>query len=86
MTKRHLLVLSDHWQHTCTAAATAKRSVQHQHARSLSIPRILQLGEACVTPPMWAKGDRLLHARSTGGRGKPPQLSLTPEVVMARYH
>lgn len=39
-----------------------------------------------VAPPAWAKGDRVLLAWSAGSRGKPPQLSLIPEVGMAHCH
>ena len=36
---------------------------------------------------MWPKWDRVLLAWSAGGgRGKPPQLSLIPEVGMAHWH
>ena len=50
-----LLVLSHPCKHTSPAAATAECSGHYPYARSLSLPRILQLGTACAAPPMWAK-------------------------------
>ena len=86
VTKRLLLVFSHPWENSGPAAATAKCSGKYPHAWSLSLLRILQLGAACIAHPMWSKWVRLLSARSTGGRDKPPQLSLTLEMVMSRSH
>ena len=86
MTKHDMLLLSNPWKHTGPVTAPAKCSGHSPHASSLSPPRILQLGAACVAPPVWAKEDSVLLGWSTGGGGKPPQLSLTPEVGMACYH
>ena len=52
----------------------------------LSLPKTLQLGAASATPPTWAKWDGVLLGWSAGGWGKPPQLSLTPEVGTAHHH
>ena len=46
----------------------------------------LQLGAAGAAPPVGAKQDEVLLAWSTGGGGKPLQLSLAPEVGVACYH
>ena len=39
-----------------------------------------------AAPPTWAKWDRMLLAWSAGSGGKPPWLSLIPEVGMAHCH
>ena len=49
----------------------------------MSLPKTPQQGAACAAPPVWANQDRVLLVCSAGGGGKPPQLSLTPEVGMA---
>ena len=41
---------------------------------------------ACAAPPVWAKWEGMLLVWSTGGRGKPPLLFLTPEVGVAHHH
>ena len=84
--EQHLLLLLLPWEHTCPAAATAKHSGQCPDARSLSLPRNLKLRAASAAPPMGAKQDKVLLAWSTGGTGKPPQLSLAPEVAVAQHH
>ena len=56
-----------------------------QVPRCLIIP-LLQLGAALTGPPVGAKQDKVLLAWSTGGRGKPPHLSLTPVVGKACHH
>ena len=76
-TKHHPLLLSLPWEHTHPAAATAKLSSSSQD---------LQQGTACTAPSEWAKRDGVLLAWSTGGTGKPPLLSLTPEVGVAHHH
>ena len=40
---------------------------------------------ACAATPVSAKWDRVFLAWSTGGRGKPPQLALSPEVCVAHH-
>ena len=70
MTEHHLLLLSIFWEHTHPAIATAKHSGQCPHACSLSLPRILQLGENCAAPPMWVKWDGVLFVWSTCCRGQ----------------
>ena len=52
----------------------------------MSLPRTLQLGAACAAPPVWTKLDVVLLVWSTGGRGKPPQLSLTPQCSRDTTH
>ena len=85
--EHHLLLLSlPAREHTCPAVATAKLSGQCPHTQSLSFPRNLQLGAACAAPPVEAKWVEVLPACSTGGGGKPPMLSLTARVGMARHH
>ena len=80
MTKHHQLLLSKPWKHTT------------QLLQLLNTPGSAQMLDLChfpgswVAPPLWAKGDRVLLVWSEGGRGKPSQLSLTPEVGMAHYH
>ena len=54
--------------------------------QSLSLTKTLQLGATGTAPPSWAKWDRVLLVWSEGSRGKPPQLSLIPEVGMAHCH
>ena len=85
-TKHHTLLLSLSWEHTYPAAATAKCSGQWPDTWSLSLPKILQLGTTGAVPSAWAKWDRVLLIWSAGGRGRPPQLSLIPEVGMAHCH
>ena len=63
--------------------ATAKCSGCCPDTWSLSLPKILQLGATDMAPHAWAKWNRVLIAWSEDGRGKPPQLSLTPEVGVA---
>ena len=86
LTEHHLLLFSIPWENTHPAAATAKHSGQCPDAQSLSLPRKLQLGAAGAAPPTGAKQDGVLLAWSTGGRGKPPQFSLTSEVVVPCHH
>ena len=85
-TKHHMLLLSLPREHTHPAAATAKYSGQCPGTWSLSLPKTLPLGAASAATPAWAKWDRVLLAWSVGGRGKPLQFSLTPEVGMAQHH
>ena len=66
--KHHLLVLLHTWEHTGPIAATVECSGQYLHARSMSLPRILQLGEVCAALPVWAKWNGVLHVWSTCGR------------------
>ena len=70
-------------EHTCPAAATAKRSGWWLDTWSLSLPKTLQLGAAGAAPPAWAKWDRVLLEWLVGSGGKLPELSLIPEVGMA---
>ena len=49
-------------------------------------PRLLKTGAAAAAPTAWARWDGVLLAWSAGGGGKPPQLSLTPEVGVACHH
>jgi len=84
--KHHVLLLSLPWEHTCPAATTAKHSGQRPDTWSLSFPKTLQLGTAGTAPPIWAKWDSVLLEWSTGGRVKPLQLSLIPEVGVAHCH
>ena len=79
-TKHHMLLLSLHWEHICPEGATAELSGQHPDTLSLSLSKTLELGAAGAAPSAWAKWDRVLFSWSAGGRGKPLQLSLTPEV------
>ena len=81
-----MLLLSLPWKHTCLAATTAKCSGWHPDTWSLSLPKTIQLGAVDAEPPMWTKWDRGILAWPAGGRGKPPQLSLNPEVCMAHCH
>ena len=85
-TEHNLLLLSLVWEHTHSAAATAKCSGQCSDALSLSLPRNLQLGAACAASHLGANQDKVLLAWSTGGGGKLPQLSLAPEMGMAHHH
>ena len=82
-TKHQTLLLSLPWEHTCLETATAKHPGRRPDTWSLSFPKTLQLGAAGAAPPAWAKWDRVLLAWSAVGGGKPPQLSLTPEVAVA---
>ena len=68
------------------AVATAKHCGWCPDNWSLSIPKTIQLGVAGAVPLLWAKRDRGLLAWPAGGRGKLPQLPLTPEVGMAHCH
>ena len=52
----------------------------------LSLLKTLQLGAAGAAPPVGDRQNRVLLVWSACGGGKPPQLSLTPEAVMARSH
>ena len=81
-----MLLLSLPWEHIYLAAATAKCSGRQPDTWSLSLPKTPQLGAAGTAPPTWAKWDRVLLAWFAGIRGKPPQLSLFPEVGVARCH
>ena len=85
-TKHHRLLLSCSWEHTHSVATTAKSSGWHTDTWSLSLPKTLQLGASGAAPPVWAKCNRVLLAWSAGGRGKPPQLSLIPEVGGVHHH
>ena len=85
-TKHNMLLLSLPWEYTHPTASATKCSGQFPDTWSLSLPKTLQLGAAGAAPPSWAKWDRVLLAWSAGGRGKPPQLSLIPEVGMAHCH
>ena len=82
-TKDHTLLLSLPWEHTYPATATAKCSGWHADTWSLSLPKTLQVGSGGSAPPAWSKWDRVLLVWPAGGRSKPPQLSLTPEVSVA---
>ena len=84
-TEHHLLLLSLPREHIRPAAAPAKHSGQCPDAWSLSLPRNLQLGAACLVSPVRAKQDKVLLVLSIGGRGKPQKLSLAPEVRVACY-
>ena len=81
--KHYALLLSFPWKLTCCAAATAKCSRQCPDTWFLSLPKTLQLGAAGVALPARAKWDRVLLEWSSGGGGKPPQLSLALEVGVA---
>ena len=54
--------------------------------RPLIIVSSLQLGAAGAAPPVGAKQDEELLPWCTGGRGKSPQLTLTPEVGVAHHY
>ena len=51
-----------------------------------SFPKTLQLEADGVAPSVGAMWDRVLLAWSIGGKGKPLQLSLSPEVGVVCYH
>ena len=84
--EHHLILLLLLGEHTRTAVATAKHSGRCPDALSLSLPTNLQLRVPCSAHPVGAKQDQVLLPRFTGGGGKPPQLSLAPEVAVARHH
>ena len=52
----------------------------------MSCPKTLQLRAASAAHPAWSKWDKVLLAWSAGDGGKPPQLTLIPEVGVARHH
>ena len=68
------------------AGVTTKCPGCNPDAWSLSPPKTVQLGAADTAPSAWAKWHVVLLAWSAGGRGKPPQLPLNPEVCVAHYH
>lgn len=85
-TKHYTLLLSLPWKHTHYAASTAKHSGWRPDTWSLSLSKTLQLEATGTAPPAWAKWDRVFLVWSAGGRGKPPHLSLLPEVGVAHCH
>lgn len=73
VTEHHLLLLLLTWEQTCPTAATAQHSGHCPDASSLSLPMNLQLGAACVAPPVRPKQEKVLLAWSTGGEDTAPQ-------------
>ena len=86
VTEHHLLLLLHPQEHTGLAAATTKCSRKYPRAWSLSLPRILHIG-APVQHLLCGLSENswFIQGLQVAG-GKPPQLSLTPEVVTAHYH
>ena len=86
VTKHRLLLVSLRWEHTHLLLPLPNSLGSAPILDHCPFPGNLQLGAACAAPPGWAKREGMFLAWSTGGGGKPPQLSLTPEVGMARHH
>ena len=55
--------------------------MEGEATHGLTTPFLFQLW--VVAPPAWAKWDGVLLVWPTGSKGKPLQLSLTPEVGVA---
>ena len=86
-TKHHMLLLSLLWEHTHPEAVTSKCSGWPPDTRSLSLPKTLQSGATSAAHHTWANWERvLLSPGLQAAGGKPPQLSLIPEMSMAHYH